>query len=106
MKTATLVSGLFFFLLLSACEAEQDPLMPVGAKVPGGFTVDESQKFETMAACIAHAKESLKKREAVLQTDTTTTILYATAFYTEDQEGVQVCQVRRANAVLYSSAIK
>ncbi|MDP2205785.1 MAG: hypothetical protein Q8K65_05705 [Alphaproteobacteria bacterium] len=47
--------ALAFFLSLAACDSEGDHLVPVGTKLPGGFTVNESKLFSSKDECLAYA---------------------------------------------------
>lgn len=103
-KISFLALGLF--LSLAACDSEGDHLVPVGTKLPGGFTVNESKLFSSKGECLAYALKIQTDLRAEKIGETHGDVIYTGAFRMGGKEMIQICNERSKKNVLYSSALK
>lgn len=92
--------------LLTACGDDQQ-LIPVGTKLPHGYTVDESISAVSMEECVklAASKRTEMRSSSFHETNDGHTYT-AVATFADGSDILQLCKKRKDNSANYASARK
>lgn len=95
------------FLLVSACGDQGNGTVPIGTKLPGGYTVTESVMRDSMSDCISYAENVQGSLHVKSKNNTSDDKLYTAALILHDgSEILQICTTKSKSNVVYSSAKK